>query len=183
VALPWEHPDLGAFDPPLRELLLHAQDFSEVMHGAPLLYNLMLAEVSHNDERIAQYREELSEWATALAAREAELKGWDEKRFWAVARSQGARIGPMAQTFVDRWRGILRGLAWPPDVTGHQGARELVASRERALKQANSRLDNRRALERWNGAAGTDQISYRWGKTQGLVNDLVGALKGGNEHA
>lgn len=183
VSRPWQHPELGAFPESVREQLLHARNFSEVMHGAPLLYNLMLAELAQNQERVAQYREDLREWASSLAARERDLTSWDERRFWAIARRQGGRIGPMAEGFVSRWLGIVRGLRWPPAVADLPVARDLVANRERALKKALSRLDNRRALERWSGAAGTEQLSFRWGKSQALVRDLVDGLRRSEGHA
>jgi len=38
-----EAPACAELPPKLTEMLDHAQNFSEVMHGAPLLYNLILA--------------------------------------------------------------------------------------------------------------------------------------------
>ena len=38
----------------LRELLDHARNFSEVMHGAPLLYNLVLAEQAQRDDGVTE---------------------------------------------------------------------------------------------------------------------------------
>ena len=56
VPFAWEHPHCAELPPKLREMLDHAQNFSEVMHGAPLLYNLILAEQAHRDESVAKYR-------------------------------------------------------------------------------------------------------------------------------
>jgi len=44
VPFAWYHPHCAKLPQRLREMLDHAQNFSEVLHGAPLLYNLMLAE-------------------------------------------------------------------------------------------------------------------------------------------
>ena len=41
----WEHPDYASFPDAARRLIRHAEVFSAVMHGAALLYNLMLAEL------------------------------------------------------------------------------------------------------------------------------------------
>ena len=49
VEYPWLHPRLADFSPELREQLHHAQCFAEAMHGAALLYNLMLAEMGKRD--------------------------------------------------------------------------------------------------------------------------------------
>jgi hypothetical protein len=45
--------------------------------------------------------------------------------------------------------------------------------RERALKRGKARLENRRALELWGGAAGTAQIDYRWYGVQTIVSDIL----------
>jgi hypothetical protein len=52
IAFPWEHPHCAKLPPKLREILGHAHNFSEVMHGAPLLYNLILAEQAHRKEGV-----------------------------------------------------------------------------------------------------------------------------------
>jgi hypothetical protein len=44
VDFPWQHPQLARFDERHRRLLHHARLLSEVMYGAALLYNLLLAE-------------------------------------------------------------------------------------------------------------------------------------------
>lgn len=44
VPFAWEHPQYIEFPQSIREKLEHARNFSEIMHGAALLYNLMLAE-------------------------------------------------------------------------------------------------------------------------------------------
>ena len=50
----WEHPDYMAFPGSSRRLIKHAEAFSAVMHGATLLYNLMLAERRESEEWIEQ---------------------------------------------------------------------------------------------------------------------------------
>ena len=44
VRFPWEHPICPDLPESLREKIFHARNFSEVIYGAALLYNLMLAE-------------------------------------------------------------------------------------------------------------------------------------------
>ena len=43
TAFAWEHPQRGRFREPFDEQLFHARLFSEGLHGAQLLYNLLLA--------------------------------------------------------------------------------------------------------------------------------------------
>ena len=45
------------------------QNLSEVMHGAPLLYNLVLAEQGRRKEGVAKYRQSFREWAKSMSPR------------------------------------------------------------------------------------------------------------------
>ncbi|HEX7770638.1 MAG TPA: DUF6361 family protein, partial [Dokdonella sp.] len=46
----WTHPHLSAFTPAARRLVQHGEIFSHVMHGAALLYNLALSELSFSED-------------------------------------------------------------------------------------------------------------------------------------
>ena len=70
---PWEHVPAAELPPPLGEELDHAQNFSETMHGASLLYNLMLAREKKSDDLVEKYEELLAEWWEELKQRSAEL--------------------------------------------------------------------------------------------------------------
>ena len=74
VEFPWLHPDWASFRGEHQELLTHARRFSEVMHGASLVYNLALTEIRPWDEKINEYREQLTRWAAALDL--ADLGSW-----------------------------------------------------------------------------------------------------------
>ena len=60
-------------------------------------------------------------------------------------------------------------------VSQNAKARSMISDRERALKGAQARLSNRRALELWNGDAGTAPLSYRWSNVRTLVADVLAA--------
>jgi Family of unknown function (DUF6361) len=92
VSFAWEHPHCAELPPKLREILDHAQNFSEVMHGAPLLYNLILAEQARWGEGIAKYRRGFAEWAKLLAVRSHVLAQLNRERFWELVRSVNPRI-------------------------------------------------------------------------------------------
>jgi hypothetical protein len=51
----------------LSETVDHARNFSEIMHGAPLLYNLMLSEQADFGEGVAKFRNEFANWTKLLA--------------------------------------------------------------------------------------------------------------------
>lgn len=180
VAFPWVHPIRGDLPPRLDEQLLHAQNLSEAMHGAALLYNLMLAKLRSDERLVDDYEGKLEAWSELLGARAAQLARWDRRRFWEVALSGGARVPHGARAFVDRWLTlVLRG----SDVRRSSAAaaraeqaRRLISDRERAIKGQRARLHSRRALELWSGAAGTAQLTYRWPVAQQIVLDIVDGL-------
>ncbi|MGB2667136.1 MAG: DUF6361 family protein [Candidatus Acidiferrum sp.] len=103
VAFAWEHPHCVSLPAKLREIFQHAQNFSEVMHGAPLLYNLILAEQARMDESVAKYRRDFAAWARSLSGRFRALEEWDRGRFWELVRSVNPRITGTTQEFINAW--------------------------------------------------------------------------------
>jgi hypothetical protein len=61
-------------------------------------------------------------------------------------------------------------------------ARELIANRERRVKGKLARVDNKAALDRYAGEAGTGRLVYRWPNAQRIAQDILEALSG-NTHA
>jgi len=175
VSFPWEHPQAGDVPAHIREQLDHARCFSEVAHGAALLYNLMLAELSEADDLATEYRDKLDSWNAMLAPRASDLAAWDRSRFWEIAMSGESRIPLHTRHFLDRWLQLVID-GDPADTADSDEARQLLINREVALKGAtNARLTNQRAREMWGGSAGTAQLSYRWGITQTYVRDILSA--------
>ncbi len=182
VSFPWEHPQVGDLPEVVREQLHHGRCFSEAAHGAPLLYNLMLAQEIENDEWVAGYQKRLTEWATRIEERIDVLRAWDRPRFWEIVYSGGTQITPQTFHFVDRWldrvtQVEVRTLSTEPE------ARTLIRQRELQLKAGQARLSNRRALELWGGEAGTTQLSYRWGITQQHALDIIEGRSSGQSNA
>ena len=174
----WEHPHCAELPPKLREMLDHAQNFSEVMHGAPLLYNLILAEQAHRKESVAKYRREfrrVGEIAVCALPR-------------AGAMEQGAFLGtgPLCQSAdysthsrihqyaggISPWQAMQRGLCDSSD-------RALADSRAVSgeLKKNLARIDNPRAQELWTGDSGTAQLEFRWFISQRLLGDIFDGLE------
>ncbi|MGE5572098.1 MAG: DUF6361 family protein, partial [Bacteroidota bacterium] len=191
VVFPWEHPQVQDFPARIKEQLDHARNFSEAIHGAALLYNLMLAELSGQEELMEEYRARLSEWSTLIAERREPLANWDRRRFWSIVISSGARVAPATRLFIDTWLdltlsgdrvrgGPVRDIS---RVADSERARSLIRDRETLLKRDQARLTNRRALELWNGAAGTAQLSYRWPVAQTIVADILAGLRRRDEGA
>jgi hypothetical protein len=51
----------------------------------------------------------------------------------------------------------------------------LVKSRERNLKDKQSRFVNRAVRDRWGGASGADRLSFRWQQAKSHLQDLANA--------
>jgi hypothetical protein len=172
VAFPWDHPQYADFPPRMREIVDHGERLSLTMHGAALLYNLMLAEAVGSAEWTDRYQDRLEGWVAAVSERRRDIAAWDRARLWEIARSGGARVGAPTERFVESWLRLVldRGAEV---LTGDTDARDLIRARERRLKGAQARLSNRRALELWRGEAGTAALSYRWGITQQHALDIL----------
>jgi hypothetical protein len=146
------------------------------MHGAPLLYNLVLAEQAQRDVGVAKYRERFAEWADLLSKQSRAFASWKRERFWELITAANLRISTATRDFVNTW--------WDLALAGNalrlgddRPARALIRERERRLKKNLARIDNPRALELWNGASGTVQLDFRWGISQQLLEDIFTGLE------
>jgi len=174
---PWQHAQLAEFLSRHQEQLDHARNFSEVIHGAALLYNLMLSEAANREAWTADYAARLVEWSQRRDQRHVALAQWDRVRFWDIVSSVHGSVAFGTRRFVDRWIDLTLSL---PDVGASPRTRALVAERELALKGVQARLANPRALERWNGAAGAAQLNFRWGVSSQIIADIHAGLASSN---
>jgi hypothetical protein len=171
----WHHPHLADLPPKLAQMVSHAQNFSEVMHGAPLLYNLILSEEARWDDGVNDYRQRLSDWEKSLLKRFHILAEWKRVRFWELIRAVNPRISNPTYEFINTWWDLAltdgtRGLSESPF------ARSLVRERERRLKKTLARIGNPRAQELWNGDSGSAQLDFRWLISQRLLGDIFSGL-------
>lgn len=170
---PWEAPELARLPETLSDRLDLARRFSLVMHGASLLYNLLLAERYKDEEKGAhwaeRYREALAEWAGG--EEREDLQRFEVSELWRFTAQVQARVPMRTEAFVESWTSMLREVP-PGAVTEHAGARALVMHREKALKKSRSRFVNQRALDSWRGSSGEARMSYRWGVVASHLADL-----------
>ena len=176
VDFAWEHPIAADLPTKLRAELEHAHNFSELMHGAPLLYNLILAEQAHRSDEVKVYRQRFNEWAKLVSDRLPTLAGWKKIDFWKIVDSANPRITPATRDFVNNW--------WDLTLTGNAAhlcdnlvARSKIKERERRLKKNLARIDNPRAQELWAGDSGTGQLDFRWRISQQLLRDIFLGLE------
>lgn len=176
VDFAWQHPGAGEFPESIKTPLLHAQNFSEIMHGAALLYNLILAEEAGLDDHRERYRGALIDWSEKLFARGREFRAWETDRFWDIAFETNPRISFKTKSFVDTWRDLVI-LGDPGKVANLGRARELITERESRLKKALARIGNPRAQEIWNGDSGSWALEYRWRISQRLLSDIFNGME------
>ncbi len=164
----WQHPHVTDFPSAAQRLVSHAAVFSDVMHGAALLYNLLLSELRGEDEWVAGYHGRLRNWAVELDRTSVET--WSLADFWEAIDHPGHRIDPRAQRFVSEWMEVVRDGAGT--VANSPAARQLVQERERRLKTTQSRFINHAMRDRWNGESGAWRLSFRWPRAKAHLKDL-----------
>ncbi len=179
VDFPWEHPAVDTF-PAAATAVMHAQNFSEAMHGATLLYNLILAELLKRQDWIDEYQAYLVQWADRIEEQKARFAAWDLSEFWTIVIGANGRVPIPTRNFVDAWLSFVRS-PQVSSVARDVAARTLVSNRERMLKRGLARVDGGRALEMFQGAAGTRQIDYRWTATvRQMLADIQEGRTSGN---
>lgn len=161
---PWDHAASLELPGATARHLRHARNFSEAMHGAALLYNLILAELLAKQEWIDTYREALATWVGVIEDGWPRLLEWDIRDFWELVVTTNGRIPIPTRSFIDGWLAFVRD-SRIESVAHDSRARGMIIERERQLKRGLARVDGGRALELFQGAAGNRQIDYRWKAT------------------
>ncbi len=175
----WEHPSISSASFEQQKQVKHSRNFSEVLHGALLLFNFMLAQKSGNDKLEEKYNGMIENWLESVEQRGGELASWDRGDFWRVV-DQCANPSIGTRHFVNRWIDLTSSFRSPKDILESKKARLLIEQREYSIKKSRARLRNQRALEMWGGASGTSQIDYRWKiVVNQMVNDIVAGLRRG----
>jgi hypothetical protein len=162
----------------LREQLDHGQNVSEMMHGAQLLYNLMLAELVGWGEKIGEYRAVLGSWWQEVQGRIGQLSRWDRRRFWQIVYQGNPRVRTRARRFVNDWVSLVLSAGTQAEIVEGAAARKLIELREVQLKGRLARLHSDRAQETWPGAAGAGRLDLRWFSARRIVRDILAGLEG-----
>ena len=161
----------------LSNQVLHGRNFSEVMHGAQLLYNLILAEQRDWQEKIDQYREDLTDWWQQISMRMTELRDWDRREFWRIVYQSNPRVSSRARSFIQSWIDNVTTAPAVDSIIDSKPVRQFVENREVQLKGGLARVKSERARELWNGAAGAAQMDLRWSSARRIVADILTGLE------
>ena len=183
VDRPWQLSHLSEITPTLREQLHDAEKFAVCIHGAVLLYNLMLAERRGQAEWTEKHRNRLKRWAADVDALEPAARGWKPDGVWRVVRAGGRKLGYPTRAFVEGWIEYLERHGPRAVVADYSPARALVEEREVRLKGSRARLTNRRRLELWSGESGTGRLDYRWNAAKRILKDIFDGLAEGEDNA
>ena len=172
----WDDPSIATAPPELRRQVEFARRFSLHVEGAPLLYNLLLAERTYehfgrNEERVAEYRELLEDWG----AREAQEAPFQPAELWSVVARSGARSPTRQRRFVETWTRLLAE-AHPRRAADAPNLCRLIEAREAGLKGPRARLRNPERLSSWKGASGVGRMDFRWHRVRVLLSDLQRGL-------
>jgi Family of unknown function (DUF6361) len=171
AAYVWELDNLGDAPEQLQDLVDHARRFHTAIHGAALLYNLLLARKCGRDDLVAEYEHRLVQWRDELNDT-AVLDGWGRAEWWETIRRQNPRLRAITMQFVNRWLDLINVDA---DLVGNKDAASLINTRERQIKGGRARLVNQSALDRWSGESGLGRHEFRWSIARGHLEDLYAA--------
>jgi hypothetical protein len=177
---PWEEPAVQTAPHEIKTVLEHARRFSLALHGAALLYNLLVSEAYETkgltkiDAPVDRYRSALAGWDAAMDAEGA--PEWDWPEFWLVVAAGNTRVPHLARTFVESWvAGALE--ARPGRIAEDAGLRQMVERRVTGLRGGKSVLANPKLLGLWGGSSGASPLDYRWGTVRRLVIDVQEGLE------
>lgn len=179
-ATPWSDSAARHAPAPAQRLLGLAEHFSNVMHGAQLLYNFLLASDADElgvskESQAAHYRDRIETWAQEL---NADAQSFHLDNLLGVlheAHGTSVPITRRTQEFIVAWARLV-GEHDPRTLVDSEAAQELIRRREE-IKGAKRRLRNRKRLAEWSGASGSNALTYRWNTVKTIVDDIHDGLQ------
>jgi len=168
ISAPWRHPNFASMSDRHKDILEHARRFSAMMHGASLLYNVLLARLSQSQEIEDRHSEAFEKWCQEIT--EIALDEWSLESLWELTVDDEHRITWATRSFVESWISLVKSDRY--GILGSDSASELIRGRETSLKKTQSRFSNRDALQQWGGGSGLGRLNYRWQTAQIFLNDL-----------
>ena len=181
AAMFWDTPLPASTEQTTKDMVHHAERFSTAVHGAALIYNLMLAEERNDveredDEYVGKMRDLLEVWAADVERTGTDDWAKELSPFWAVLTSR-SKVPRLTQRFIDDWCTIVA-TASLRDIADNAEAKQLVRQRERQHKGPQARFESTSRLRAWNQDTGTAPLEFRWGQVQRFLTDLSHGLHG-----
>lgn len=177
VDFAWEHSIATRLTNPLERQLRHARCFSEMFHGAAILYNLLLADIAPQRPVVHEKLEPMwAEWVALIEQERTRLSEWDRRDFWTLLAASAYVPSDRTREFVDAWAELV--LNGPAErLRTDATTRDLIFTREKRIKGALARCASDRAREKWSGDAGLGRMDFRWSNARVLLRDIVAGLE------
>jgi hypothetical protein len=169
----WDHELSGQLPAALATQVLDARNFAEIMHGATIMYNVLLAAMPPEHNELSELRLTFKAWRIDISARMKELRDWNRVAFWN--RLSTVRVSARTVTFVNAWMDLVLKAEDVGGLTTSQVVRDLIEAREWELKKGLARLQNSEARSHWRGNSGLARLEYRWRNAQRILNDMLTA--------
>ena len=172
----WNDPEVNTATGRVGDTVYEARRFAIGMHGAALLYNILLAEraeefgLSQHKGQREYFAAQLDQWQEEV--RENDLVRWDLDRLWSLVTEQGRPVSPLTRAFVTQWAGLLQARSGR-ELQDDPDARVLIRERELRQKGGQARLRNDRLMRQWGGASGSGRLNFRWPVVARLLNDIA----------
>src|SRR4051812_15837688 len=100
----WEHKLASELPDSLKQQVTHARNFAEIMQGASILYNMLLARMPpHREELLGELEDVFGQWRAVILERRSALLDWDRAEMWRLIDRIGVRITRSTTQFVDTW--------------------------------------------------------------------------------
>ena len=172
----WDDPGIEGAPADIDDALQEARRFSVVMHGAALLYNVLLAEraeqlgLTRHETLRDRFAARLDRWRAEIES--SDILTWDLDGLWALLPDTRRDAAQRTRLFVTAWTSLVRRRLDRSLVDDRQ-ARQLIEEREFHQKTSQARLRNDRLMRQWGGASGSDRLNFRWPVVAGLLNDIA----------
>ena len=176
----WDDNEVNAAMGQVRDAVNEARRFAVAMHGAALLYNVLLAEraeelgMTRHDGQRDYFADLLDQWSGEVQA--SDLGSWNLEGLWALVMEQGRQASPLTYRFVTDWVNLVRSPSGR-ELASDQTARNVIREREIHQKRGQARLTNDRLMRQWGGASGSGRLNFRWPVVARLLNDIADGRK------
>lgn len=158
-------------DVTLRNSVLHALKFWQLMKGAHIRYNCILQAHCGTSEKQEKFESDWEHWRENLPTY---LENWSTDFMWGVVQGQGRKVRPETRKFIETWIEQCQ-----QSVNDIDECNRLVKRQERMNKGKRARLSkNEGAINDW---VGFSALEYRFQQVRQLLADIHSST--GGQHA
>ena len=180
----WQHLHKDSFPSKLDVQIRHARNFSEIMHGAHLLYNLLLCRLTERQVKEDEYFQRMNEWWKMIHSESNRFNSRPRDTFWRLARQGAGRpINHGTKHFIDTWIDFTLKSDSLEDLLRVASNQRLLEKREHSIKGRRARLTTPQRREDWRPGSGEARLSFRWEIVRTYLADLKHAYSGDKGNA